>query len=271
MALTGRNLIESIYNDRALLIESDPRMRSFYEDHLEFSGFEVHCANTLAEANNVLEYLPVNLIIANEFLGNDESVIDYIKSLREKGMKNAVILLTENEDRVWEQISDDENILQIFPLPEDLETFLKSDINQFVSMVGMAINDMHRILVINDSPAETVELENLLINNYFRVRSVRDGKTGLDLLRKSASEHYHVDLVICNIFNCHYPGLMFLAELAKDSIDVQSVLLTSVEASTEATIEEIKEKTHYEVSKILSKTEISDQLIPSIQTIISNR
>lgn len=264
MALTGSNIIESIYADRALLIEPNAKMRSVYEEHLEFSGFEVHCAQSLLEAENNLEYLPVNLIVCNETAAGLNPTLNFIQLLREKDQKLAVILLSENEDELWDHIPETETWTQSFPIPHDLESFLKTDINQFISLVLMALDDMKCILLVNDSPTETAEMENLLINNYFRVCSVRDGLQGMDALAKAASTNNDVDFLVLDSINRYYPGFTFLSELAKRSIVLPSILLTNKEQS----VESIKSKTNFDISSILSKSKFVSDLIPAIRKLI---
>lgn len=264
MALSGSNIIESIYTDRVLVIESDEKMRSVYEEHLDFSGFEVYCALDLAQAENHLEYLPVNLIVCNEDISGLESTLKFISGLRQKNVNNTIIVLTKDEDRLWDNIPDSETSIQSFPIPHDLENFLKADINQFVSLVLMAVDNMKCVLLVNDSPIETAELENMLINNYFRVCSVRDGLQALEAIDKAAPTSHKVQILVLNIINRYYPGLMFLSRLAKQSINLPSIILTGMQISEE----KIKQKTNYDISSIILKKNISSELIPAIQKLI---
>ena len=114
--------------------------------------------------------------------------------------------------------------------------------------------------------APFLEMENILINNHFRVCSVRDGQNGVTLLKKSLTTKHKVDLIIFTLINRYYPGLMFLADLVQNSLYLHSILLTSMDT----TVEQIKEKTNYNVSKILQKSEIPSQLVTSIKTAINH-
>ncbi len=265
MSLSGANIVESVYNDRALLLENDGNLKPVYEEHLELSGFEVHCAGNLAQARNVLEYLPVNLIVCNEFLAGGNT-LEFLASLRNEGIQSSIVVMTEDEDRVWEHIPEQETALQTFPIPQDLQQFLKSDINQFVSLVTMVLDTMRCVLLVTDCHAEAIEVENVLITNNYRVCSVRDGQYALKAIQSAAPTHHPVDVLVFDILNRYYPGFMFLADLLKCSINLPSVVITD----TSTSVEKIKSKTGFEVSDILPKNNLSSDLIPLIEQLILN-
>ncbi|MBF0236358.1 MAG: response regulator [SAR324 cluster bacterium] len=263
MALSAANLINSIYNDRVLLLEGNEVMRRFYEEHLEFSGFEVHCATTQEEAYNILEYVPVNLIVCNEYLESRNN-IPFIVRLRKKHNSSNILILTSNEDRVWELLPEDPYI-QTFPVPENIDEFLKGDINQFVSLVAMSLVERTGILLVNDNSNERMEIENILISNNYRICSVNSGQEGLSMIQRALRTRYQIHLTILDIFNRYYPGLRFLEDLSRDYPELPIILLTSVEVSQEK-LDRIHQ--HNNV-KVLLKKDISAMLLPHIRTLLS--
>ena len=160
-----------------------------------------------------------------------------------------MIILTENEERVFDQLPEDEVGIETFPIPCDLDHFFKHDINQFVSIAAMVLDKMAGILVINDSHAESIEIENLLIQNYYRICSVQDGMHGKEILQKALQTRHPIDLIILDLINQNYPGCLFLAELSSLSILLPVIVISTLEYSKER----ILTKTAYSVSSILSK------------------
>lgn len=264
MTLTAANIVENIYNDRVLLMENDPTMRAVYEEHLEFSGYEVHVACTMAEAHNVLEYVPVNLIVTNEFIEGNINTVPFINKLRQDKIGSSILVLSENEDRVWDQMPDDEMALQTFPIPKDLDEFFRTDINQFVSIINMVLDGMKCVLSVNDSHAEMIQLENLLITNNYRICSVKDGLRGLEMLEKAKDTRKPVDLIIMDVVNRYQPGFMFLEDLSRRNFAVPAIVLTTLNIDSER----VKAKTNYEISHILHKKKIDTDLIQLIQQTI---
>lgn len=265
MALSGANLIENVYNDRVLLLQDNNDLRRVYEEHLEFSGYEVHCADTVMEANNILEYVPVNLIVSAEFINNGEkNMVEFLGMLRNMGTTSWMLILTEDEERVWDQIDENETRLHTFPIPDDLDEFLKSDVNQFVSIVAMVLDELPCVLIVNDSNGERIELENMLISKNYRICSVPDGNQGIDAILQMESTKHPFQIIVTDIINRYYPGFMFLDELFKQDIKLPSIVLTSVDIS----LEKIYDKTRYDVSCVIRKNQISAQLIPKIQELI---
>lgn len=265
MALSGANLVGNVYSDRVLLLENDLHMRQIYGEQLEFSGYEVYYADNLEQASNILDYVPVNLLVCNEYFEEEKkNLVPYLQHLRKEGLQSSVIILTENEERVFDQLPEDEVGIETFPIPCDLDHFFKHDINQFVSIAAMVLDKMAGILVINDSHAESIEIENLLIQNYYRICSVQDGMHGKEILQKALQTRHPIDLIILDLINQNYPGCLFLAELSSLSILLPVIVISTLEYSKER----ILTKTAYSVSSILSKKEISTNLIPTIAEIL---
>ncbi|MGK5091199.1 response regulator [Deltaproteobacteria bacterium TL4] len=264
MALSGANIVESVYNDRVLLLESNPELRRFYEEQLEFAGYEVHCAQNVSQALNVLEYVPVNLIVCNELFDGNRNSVKYLRLLRSNGIKSAVLVLTANEDRVWSQIPDEEVCLHTFPIPEDLDEYFKSDINQFVAVVNMVLDELKCLLIVDDITSESIEIENLLVSNSYRVCSVSNGEDGLKAIAKAEQTSYKFNAIILNTINRYYPGALFLEELFKQGYQIPVLVLISGTGSSE----KMSEKTQYEFLRTLPKAEIATQLIPAICELI---
>ena len=265
MALSGANIVESIYNDRVLLLESNTEMRRIYEEQLEFSGYEVHCATSSAEAKNVLAYVPVNLIVCNEFFDDGKNALEYLTALRKHSIHTSILFLTDDEDRVWSQIPDDDMLIQTFPIPHDLDDFFKADINQFVSIVAMFLDNMKCALIVSDSTSERIDIENMLIANNYRVCSVNSGKPGLESILKSIQTPQKVNLIIMDIINRYYPGFMFLEDLAKNDIALPTIILSTAELS----LEKLEQKTHYHIAKIVPKLNVETKLLAAVQEIMS--
>jgi DNA-binding response OmpR family regulator len=51
--------------ERLLVIDADDELRSAYESYFSRSGFDVHCAATIAEAASLLDTAPFDAVIAD--------------------------------------------------------------------------------------------------------------------------------------------------------------------------------------------------------------
>jgi DNA-binding response OmpR family regulator len=51
--------------DRLLVVDADSALRDTYAEHFSRSGFDVHCAATVAQAASLLERLPFDAMIAD--------------------------------------------------------------------------------------------------------------------------------------------------------------------------------------------------------------
>lgn len=51
--------------ERLLVVDADDDLRSAYEAHFSRSGFDVHCAATIADAASLLESAPFDAVIAD--------------------------------------------------------------------------------------------------------------------------------------------------------------------------------------------------------------
>ncbi len=51
--------------ERLLVVDADDELRGAYESHFTRSGFDVHCAATIADAASLLESSPFDAVIAD--------------------------------------------------------------------------------------------------------------------------------------------------------------------------------------------------------------
>jgi DNA-binding NtrC family response regulator len=51
--------------ERLLVIDADDELRGAYESHFSRSGFDVHCAATIADAASLLDTAPFDAVIAD--------------------------------------------------------------------------------------------------------------------------------------------------------------------------------------------------------------
>ena len=64
-------------------------MRQIYGEQLEFSGYEVYYADNLEQASNILDYVPVNLLVCNEYFEEEKkNLVPYLQHLRKEGLQS---------------------------------------------------------------------------------------------------------------------------------------------------------------------------------------
>lgn len=87
--------------ERLLVIDADGELRNAYQSHFSRSGFDVHCAATIADAASLLEVEPFDAVIADvrdlPADGRDEPVIG--RALHRRAPR--VVVLTAYGEPAW--------------------------------------------------------------------------------------------------------------------------------------------------------------------------
>ena len=148
-----------------LVVEDDPAMRTGLRDNLEFEGYLVRTARTLAEGREDALKRHPSLVLLDVMLP-DGSGIDLCRQLRAQGFRSPILMLTaksEEMDRVTGLESGaDDYIVKPFSLREllarvraHLRRVTETRPNKGVVPVGVAMVDFTRHLLTRDG--QTIE------------------------------------------------------------------------------------------------------------------
>ena len=85
--------------DRLLVVDADDELRRAYESHFSRSGFDVHCAATIAHAASLLNAAPFDALIADvrEFPGEDHGDLAIGRLLSRNCAPRVVVLTAYGE------------------------------------------------------------------------------------------------------------------------------------------------------------------------------
>jgi len=124
----------SVKNNKILLVDDNPRIRSFVKPTLEDAGFEcIEAENGLAALEKIETQQP-DLIVLDIMLGDDEmSGLDVCKVIRKRGDRIPVIFLTIKDRR-----EDPRYLERAFQLGADDYVVKREELRQLEERMGIA-------------------------------------------------------------------------------------------------------------------------------------
>lgn len=129
--------------DRLLVVDADDELRRAYESHFSRSGFDVHCAATIAHAASLLDGAPFDALIADvrEVPGDDQGK-PAIGRLLSRDSAPRVIVLTAYGEPEWAAAAARLGVDAFLHKPVSLvwlESLLRARIEQSRSRGGGAV------------------------------------------------------------------------------------------------------------------------------------